>query len=160
LTTASLVPRPDAGIATFADAVAMLLRGGMYINVHTPANPSGEIRGQLEPVQPALEVSFALDIQPIFNNNCSCHLFGTPAGLSLAADQSYTNLVGVPSTQVPGLNRVEPGDPDNSYLFMKHTGAPGIIGSRMPQDNPTFFEQNPDLLELERQWIRQGALNN
>ena len=161
LTEAALMQQLDAGVETFADAVATLLRGGTYINVHTPANGSGEIRGQLEPVQPEPElVSFALDIQPIFNAICSCHLFDTPAGLSLAAGEAYANLVNVPSSQVPFLNRVTPGDPDNSYLYMKHVGAPGITGGRMPQGDSTFFDRNPDLLELERQWILEGALNN
>jgi hypothetical protein len=160
LTAAALMPQPAAGVATFADAVAALLRGGTYVNVHTPANASGEIRGQLVPPEPVIEVSFALDIQPIFNANCSCHLFGTPGGLSLAEGQSYANLVDVPSSQVPNLNRVQPGDPANSYLFMKHIGAPGIVGERMPRDDPTFFDQRPDLLELERQWILGGALDN
>jgi methylglyoxal synthase len=165
LTETELAPQPDAGVATFADAVAAMLRGGTYVNVHTPSNTSGEIRGQLDLVQPEAEppvatVSFAMDIQPIFNNNCSCHLSGTPAGLSLAEGQAYANLVNVPSSQVPTLNRVTPGDPDNSYLFMKHSGAPGIVNSRMPLNNPTFFDENPDLLELERQWIQGGALDN
>ncbi len=31
-----------------ADILEMLLNAGHYINVHTPANPSGEIRGQIE----------------------------------------------------------------------------------------------------------------
>jgi hypothetical protein len=165
LTETALTPQPGAGVATFADAVAMLLRGGTYVNVHTPSNPSGEIRGQMDLVQPTPEppaatVSFAMNIQPIFNNNCSCHLTGAPAGLSLAEGQAYANLVNVLSSQVPTLNRVTPGDPDNSYLFMKHIGDPRIVGDRMPRNNPTFFDQNPDLLGLERQWILEGALEN
>jgi hypothetical protein len=32
----------------------------------------------------------------------------------------------------PALMRVTPGAPDSSYLVMKITGTPGIIGSRMP----------------------------
>jgi hypothetical protein len=160
LTAAEFMPRPEVGIMTFDDAIDALISGGTYANVHTPANASGEIRGQLVPLEPALDVSFALDIQPIFNANCSCHISGMSGGLSLAEGQSYANLVGVPSSQVPSLNRVEPGDPDNSYLYMKHSGAPGISGGRMPLNNPTFFDANPDLLELERQWILGGALNN
>jgi hypothetical protein len=38
-----------AGITTFADAVAAILAGNTYINVHTTANVGGEIRGQLTP---------------------------------------------------------------------------------------------------------------
>jgi hypothetical protein len=35
------------GAGTFADAVANILRGNAYANVHTVTNGSGEIRGQL-----------------------------------------------------------------------------------------------------------------
>ncbi|HET7726600.1 MAG TPA: CHRD domain-containing protein [Candidatus Limnocylindrales bacterium] len=34
-------------LATFADAVAAIRAGGTYINLHTAANPGGEIRGQV-----------------------------------------------------------------------------------------------------------------
>jgi hypothetical protein len=35
------------GGETFATLVAKIRSGNAYINVHTPANPGGEIRGQL-----------------------------------------------------------------------------------------------------------------
>ena len=39
---------PITGMATLTDAQAQALTAGqMYINVHTPANPGGEIRGQV-----------------------------------------------------------------------------------------------------------------
>lgn len=40
------------GLLTFADAVNALITGNTYVNVHTVANPDGEIRGQLAPVVP------------------------------------------------------------------------------------------------------------
>lgn len=47
-TAADLVPRPELGVNTFADAVDRLIAGETYVNVHTVANPTGEIRGQLQ----------------------------------------------------------------------------------------------------------------
>ncbi len=47
LTASHLVPRPADGIETFADAVEAVLSGRAYVNVHTAANPGGEIRGQV-----------------------------------------------------------------------------------------------------------------
>lgn len=50
LTVADLVmPKDSEGrvlISTFEDAVTNLVNGNMYVNVHTLANPGGEIRGQ------------------------------------------------------------------------------------------------------------------
>ncbi len=42
-----LQPRPEAGIANFADAVTAIRNGNAYLNVHTTAFADGEIRGQL-----------------------------------------------------------------------------------------------------------------
>ena len=39
--------RPEIGINTFADALQAIAGGNAYVNVHTTANPGGEIRGQL-----------------------------------------------------------------------------------------------------------------
>ena len=47
--TAAFVARPEIGIATMADAIQAIVGGGAYVNIHTSANPGGEIRGQLTP---------------------------------------------------------------------------------------------------------------
>jgi len=47
LTAANLVPQPALGINTFEDAIANLLNGNTYVNVHTTVNPGGEVRGQI-----------------------------------------------------------------------------------------------------------------
>ena len=151
---------PEVGISTFDNAVNALISTTTYTNVHTAANGGGEIRGQNIPAT----VSFSTQIQPIFTQNCAfsgCHAGTSPrAGLNLEAGKAHDNLVGVPSTEMPALNRVKPFDPSSSYLFKKHSGAPDISGSRMPLNNPNFFVEQPDLLELERRWIVQGGLNN
>lgn len=47
LSSANLVVRTAQGILTIDDAIQALTGGNCYINVHTSANPAGEIRGQL-----------------------------------------------------------------------------------------------------------------
>ena len=37
-----------SGAQITAEIFAVLAGGGHYVNVHTPANPSGEIRGQIQ----------------------------------------------------------------------------------------------------------------
>jgi hypothetical protein len=51
LTAADLQAQPALGINTFADAIRAIQSGNTYVNVHTAANPGGEIRGQLGPVR-------------------------------------------------------------------------------------------------------------
>ena len=45
LTAADL--KQVGGVTTFAGAVAAIKAGGTYVNLHTSANPGGEVRGQL-----------------------------------------------------------------------------------------------------------------
>ena len=44
-----LIARPESGIRVFDEAAFAIASGAAYVNVHTQANPGGEIRGQLCP---------------------------------------------------------------------------------------------------------------
>ena len=46
-TSANLTPRNDQGIRSWDDFIQSLLGGQIYINVHSTANPGGEVRGQV-----------------------------------------------------------------------------------------------------------------
>ena len=100
-------------------------------------------------------VDYATEIQPIFSSRCTeCHVgAAAPQGLRLDAANSYANLVGVASNEVPSLQRVEPGDPDNSYLVQKVEGT-AAIGSRMPLGGSPLSDAQ---IELIRRWISEGA---
>jgi hypothetical protein len=49
LTPGDLVARAAQGINSFEDAIFAIASGVTYVNIHTQANPGGEIRGQLCP---------------------------------------------------------------------------------------------------------------
>jgi hypothetical protein len=107
-----------------------------------------------------LKVSFASDVQPIFNARCSCHVGGeTAGGLDLEEGSAYDDTVGAPSFQVD-MNQIEPGAPDQSYLLHKVSGTQldvGGTGGRMPLGRPPL---TADQLDTLRRWIEQGAANN
>ena len=96
----------------------------------------------------------------IFTPTCAslgCHdRLGQQSQMVLAAGVAYGNIVNVASVENPSLRRVAPGDPANSYLFRKITGA-GITGDRMPQARPPLSDAQ---ISLVRDWIRRGAPND
>lgn len=116
-------------------------------------NPLGE--GGAGPLEPTLSSIQARILTPICTQ---CHAgAGAPLGLSLEEGLSYANLVNVPSAEVPALMRVEPGQPDASYLVHKLEGAPGIVGRRMPLGLPPLSQ---DEIAAVRSWIAAGAALN
>ena len=98
----------------------------------------------------------------IFTPTCAkagCHAASSAeAGLVLEAGQAYGNLVGRSSSQRSDLARVQPGDPERSYLILKLRGDPSITGLRMPQDGPPFLPS--EQIDGIAAWIRAGAPNN
>jgi hypothetical protein len=44
--------RPEVGIRSADDMFQAILGGNAYVNVHSAANPGGEVRGQLSVKQP------------------------------------------------------------------------------------------------------------
>jgi len=77
-----------------------------------------------------------------------------PSGnLNLDANNSYMMLVGVASTANPGIQRVAPTDPDNSYLIQK---LEGNAGAQMPPNDPL---DQADINTI-RQWISAGAVDD
>jgi hypothetical protein len=95
----------------------------------------------------------------VFTPNCAtsnCHAGANlQAGLDLSAASSYAMLVGVASTQSAGVQRVNPGNPNNSYLIQKLEGA-GASGSRMPPSGPMPQSE----IDTIRQWITDGAIDD
>jgi hypothetical protein len=119
-----------------------------------PSEPSGD------------DATFA-EVEPVLVANCAtsgCH--GTlnpnpaPRPMVLAAGQAYDNIVNVASVQVPGMQRIRPGQPQNSYLIHKLDGSHTTVGgsgSRMPLGRAPLSEANIDLI---RRWVAAGAGRN
>ncbi len=98
------------------------------------------------------ELTFADILNYVFVSCSACHLNGSNYGeLDLS---EYENIVNVPSFERPELFRIVPNDLDNSYIYMKVTGAEGIVGNRMPIGGQMTVEQ----LDLLQDWILAGAL--
>lgn len=141
----------------------------LYVDVHTPAAPSGALRGQLTldaeaptPPPPPPAVTLSQLQTAIFTPSCSgCHTGGgasLPSSMNLSsAAAAYAALVGVASTEQPSLQRVTAGNPDASYLVRKLEGGPGISGGRMPLGGAPL---DPALIANVRAWITAGAPNN
>jgi len=107
----------------------------------------------------ALSDDFESLQENIFTPICSvCHVGGSaPQGLRLDAANSYNLLVGVPSTEVPAILRVKPGDPDNSYIIQKLEGH-AAVGKQMPFGCPTSQPcLTSSTIAFVRQWITNGA---
>ncbi len=108
--------------------------------------------------------TLAADVQPIFTANCAfsgCHGGASPAqGMNLSAGQAYANAVNVPSNELPGMDRIEPGDPDQSYLVNKIQGTQADVGGsgqRMPLGGNPLSDADINTI---RAWITAGADNN
>jgi len=119
-------------------------------------------------------VSFASDVQPIFNAynaaNASCASMGChdgvggpgrPGGsggggtsLDLTVGNSYQSLLAETTSCGPV---VAPGDPAGSLLIGKLTGTALCMGGQMPKGDPAL---DPELIDTIATWICQGAENN
>ena len=108
--------------------------------------------GELQPTLQSIQTN-------IFSPICAqagCHVGASAQqGLMLdSVDNSFQDLVGIASTEVPSLLRVDPGNPDNSYLVHKIEGRSTIVGAQMPLNQPALSSAQIDAI---RTWIQNGA---
>jgi hypothetical protein len=99
-------------------------------------------------------------VQPLLVANCAgCHNAEEPqSGFDVESEGLYERLL-ASSTQVPDMPYVTPGDPTQSYLWVKLTGAEGLLGLEMPLDATNMPRRLEDgaLGDIET-WINNGAL--
>jgi hypothetical protein len=109
--------------------------------------------------------AYAASVAPIFgtqitlgraSGKCTfCHYPGAPNGLDILAPfDNVKGLVNRTSTRY-AAKLVAPGDPDNSVLLKKLTGA--TVGAQMPVHFPRLTGAQ---VKLMKDWIAAGAQNN
>jgi hypothetical protein len=77
-----------------------------------------------------------------------CH--GSGAGsMGLAPGHEFATMINVPSIEIPTLERVLPGDPERSYVYLKVACEGGIVGECMSGD--------PRVKQMFYDWIEAGA---
>jgi hypothetical protein len=93
------------------------------------------------------EVSFAKDIQPMFNRSCMpCHS-GGPDAQSKYVVTSYDGVMGTGKDSVPNVCT---GNADSSLVCRL------LKAGKMPPTGPL----SPAQVELVNKWVAQGAKNN
>lgn len=109
-------------------------------------------------------VTLSADVQPILTSNCAlsgCHAGVSPQeGQNLSAGQTFSNVVNVASNELPTMDRVQPGQPDSSYLVHKIQGTHlqiGGSGERMPIGRSALSASDINVI---RAWIQDGARAN
>ena len=92
----------------------------------------------------------------------ACHSGNTPkAGLNLAVGEAFASLVNQPCSLAGaaelGLNLVTPGEPDESFLYVKVTlsHSSAVLGSPMPVYGEGLTVEDTETIRL---WIEGGAL--
>jgi hypothetical protein len=154
-TGASMNLDPGSRTATANDT------GGNWCATASATLPAGDkgTPGAANEICPPPPPTFVADISPLALAECSgCHT-GGGSSAGFRADV-YTSWLS-PSTQVPSLDRVEPGDTALSYAWHKIQGTQATVGGsglRMPRGGPPFLDAAQTA--LVEAWIQAGAPQN
>jgi hypothetical protein len=111
--------------------------------------------GPCDDSDPATPVSFGADVRPLMfkpMGGCGCHASSATSGFNLG---TYDRLRR--GGLISGTAVVVAGQPCSSILVQKLGLAPPF-GSRMPYNGPPYYTQEE--LQMVRDWIAEGALNN
>jgi hypothetical protein len=157
-----LLYRPSGGTRTLSTSrLIRSLRWGLGVAVASLALAAcDEKLSDLTGPTPNLQPTLSSIQSEIFSQRCTgCHNGSTrflPAVMNLTPGNAYGSLVGVASIQRSGLQRVAPGDPENSYIVHKLEGTAGI-GAQMPlAGTPLTAGQ----MTVIKRWIELGAPND
>jgi hypothetical protein len=153
--------------ATFAH-IAEKTVGGVETcaTCHEKGPVSVEVAHGLAPPSGGVSTAFSSIEAQILVPRCAsaaCHSGSPPVAFpSLEAGAAWQAMVGVPSGQASGMNMVEPGAPERSYLMFKlrndAAAAGGSVATPMPPAGDTLLDP-ADIAAIEA-WILNGAPND
>jgi hypothetical protein len=98
-----------------------------------------------------LAVQVKGELDQVCGSPDGCHGAGT-GNFGIQINAEFSDMINVTSSENPPMKRVLPGDPDNSYVYLKLRCQGGIVGACMPLGNP-----NPEIAQLFHDWIEAGA---
>lgn len=141
-------------LSLLASVSLLLLLFGSCGKDNSPVGESPRVLPHLSSIQ-----------QEVFNLSCalpSCHgSSGNRGRLILDEGKSHANLVDVfpenDAARAAGYRRVVPFKPDSSFLVIKLVDPAPEFGTPMPQSGGRLPEET---IEVIREWIRRGALND
>jgi len=151
---------PNTSIATVGASTGLVtgVAEGTVMITATAGDASAQATIAVTP-----EATFAADVQPILTANCAttgCHVAPDPQqGMDLSAGQAYAAIVNVASNE-SSLDRIEPGNPEASYLVHKIRGTQGSVGGSGGQMPLGRTPLPTATINVIRSWVRGGAQNN
>lgn len=125
---------PSGAITTFAEAVAAIKAGGTYVNLHTAANPGGEIRGQVVAKGSTHfgTLSGAQEVPPLaIGASGSAWVVVSTDGSTLTYYVSYAGLSGAAAAAHIHLGAV---GANGGVLFPLAVGASPFVGTLTASD--------------------------
>ncbi len=167
--TSNTEVHPLQGLASDLDLDGLSLEDEVLVHGTDPeigdtdgggVNDGDEVLAGTSPLDPADDGGFtytwAGDIYPLFEIECAgCHVNGANSGGMNMDDPA--DVIGFPSNDVATMNRIEPGFPDDSYIWHKLNdtqAAVGGAGLQMPRVGPPLTQAELDMVET---WILEGA---
>lgn len=104
-------------------------------------------------------ISWTFEIEPIFHTCHFCHEGAAPEQLIMAPGLAYKFLVNIPSTESQ-MMRVDPGNPENSYILYKLRGTHMENGGQGVQ-MPIGFDPLPEKqIQMIADWIKDCSPDN
>ena len=118
--------------------------------------PADEERADGDSDANGSDITLAQISEQIFAPKCvGCHGGGSPAAnMSLESGVVAAEIINVASSQNSDLKRVDPGNPDSSYLLIKLRADEGMVSQQMPLGGGALSDEQ---IEMVRKWIAGGA---